>query len=292
MDKTEVKHENDIMHAERDAMDHQHNDGADHVAEIRRSAEQKPVQQSKFDGDRNTSNIAHDKVHFEPDMNTSIIKDYSDHSPDEVAYVRRDKLGETLAAKNHREVSTTHERAYGERQTEHASLTADEIADIRRDSAKETSSSLEKQIEDRHQKNYQEFMDQFSSKNIEFKSSTHEYVKVVDTKSLETSATEWNEGQREFWRHHGNNREFYDSMVEKYPTIKEQLDKGKPLEELKLNPELQKAIEFWWSKTDPVKFTQYKDSYFVEQGFHRVTLAKEHRFDEIPAVVNKAQSKG
>lgn len=170
-------------------------------------------------------------------------------------------------------------------------LTPDEISRMRRDSAKETSISLEKQRGDRHQKNYQEFMDQFSSKNIEFKSSTHEDVKIANIKPLETSTTEWNEGQREFWHHHGNNREFYDSMAEKYPAIKEQLNRGRTLEDLKQNPELRQAVEFWWSKTDPVNLTQYKESYFVEQGFHRVTLATEHGFDDIPAAVTKAQLK-
>lgn len=139
-----------------------------------------------------------------------------------------------------------------------------------------------------HELNYRNYMDQVLLKNIEFKEASEKYVKIVDIRALENGDHEWNDDNEHFWRHHGNAPEFYDSMPSKYRAVRERLAGGETLEHLKLDEELRPGVEFWWSKSDPVRLTHFQGSYFVEQGFHRVTLAKRESLGEIPCSVAEA----
>lgn len=155
------------------------------------------------------------------------------------------------------------------------------------DPSKGTESSTTRSAEV-HEQNYRNYMAQVLSKNIEFKEAGEKYVNIVHIRTLENGDHEWNDDNEHFWRHHGNPPEFYDSMPVKYRVIRERLAAGETLEDLKLDEELRPAVEFWWSKSDPVRLTHFQDSYFVEQGFHRVTLAKREGLGEIPCSVVEA----
>ncbi|MFY9619767.1 MAG: hypothetical protein WAQ99_08130 [Pyrinomonadaceae bacterium] len=143
-----------------------------------------------------------------------------------------------------------------------------------------------------HKQNYLEFMAQFLERNIEFKETGRTFVDASDIMTLKDGDNEWNEGHEDFWRHHGNAPEFYDSMAREYPLLRERLAAGESVEQLKLDPKSKTAAEFWWSTSDQIKLTKFKDSYFVEEaGFHRVALAKKNSLGEIPCLVKEATLK-
>jgi hypothetical protein len=142
-----------------------------------------------------------------------------------------------------------------------------------------------------HEKNHRDFMEQFSQHNIELKDSGQQYVAVGDLMALKSGADEWNEQHERFWCHHGNPPEFYQSMAQQYPILRERLASGKSLEELKLDPDLKTAVEFWYSEADRVKVIHFRDSYFVDSGFHRVVLARQQGFADIFCIVSEARLK-
>jgi hypothetical protein len=114
---------------------------------------------------------------------------------------------------------------------------------------------------------------------------------VGDIMALDSGAKEWNDNNEKFWQHHGNSPEFYQSMAQQYPLLRKRVASGESIEELKLDPELRTAVEFWWSKSDPVKLMHFRDSYFVESGFHRLVLARQKGFADIPCIVTEARRK-
>lgn len=142
-----------------------------------------------------------------------------------------------------------------------------------------------------HENNHQDFMAQFLLHNIELKDSGHKYVAVSDLMALKSGADEWNDENAGFWYHHGNPPEFYQSMAKQYPMLRERLASGESREELTLDPDLKTAAEFWLSSSDPVKVTHFRDSYFVDSGFHRVVLARQKGFADIPCIVTEARQK-
>jgi hypothetical protein len=143
-----------------------------------------------------------------------------------------------------------------------------------------------------HKQNHQEFMAQFLGRNIEFKKTGRTYVEPSDIMALQDGDSEWNEGHPDFWSHHGNPPEFYDSMAREYPSLRERLARGESAEELKHDPESKTAFEFWWASQIKSKLQNSKGSYFVDEaGFHRVALAKKNGLGEIPCLVTEASLK-
>lgn len=142
-----------------------------------------------------------------------------------------------------------------------------------------------------HLRNYYEFRDQFHRDNIHFTGSTTEYVDDTHIISPEAIDTKWDQRKEDFWNHHGNSFDDYNRMAEKYRIIQQELAHGKTLDELRLNQDLRSAVDFWWSKSEPVKLIKYKDTYWVDSGFHRVTLAKNNHLGAIPAEVAEASQK-
>lgn len=88
----------------------------------------------------------------------------------------------------------------------------------------------------------------------------------------------------EFWNHHANTKETYDKFARQYPEIQKRLAEGKTIGEIGKDPELKGAAGFWYSKQDVVA-NDYKSHLFVENGYHRAKLAKEHNLEGVPVSV-------
>jgi hypothetical protein len=143
-----------------------------------------------------------------------------------------------------------------------------------------------------HRQNHHEFMAQFLARNIEFKTTGRTYVDAHDIMSLQEGNSDWNEAHPDFWSHHGNSPEFYDSMASAYPLLRDRLAQGESADEIKKDSISKTAFEFWWGTSDQVKVTKFKDSYFIDEaGFHRVALAKKNGLGEIPCLVTEASLK-
>jgi len=142
-----------------------------------------------------------------------------------------------------------------------------------------------------HINNFNEFGKEFQAGNIQFMGVSEEYVNEADILSPEQTDKEWDQRQSNFWNHHGNTHEIYRNLAEKYRTIQQELAQGKSLDDLKLDEDMRPAVEFWWSNTEPVKLSKYKGTYWVDAGFHRVTLAKNYHLGAIPAKVTETALK-
>jgi hypothetical protein len=142
-----------------------------------------------------------------------------------------------------------------------------------------------------HEQNFREFMKHFYLRNLEFKDLGQQYVDVKNVMALNRGGDDWSEDQPKFWGHHGNSPESYDSMAKEYPILKKRLAGGETLDQLKSDQAVRPAAEFWWSRSDPINVTKFRDSYFVDQGFHRVTLAKNNNLGEVPCHVTEARLK-
>lgn len=161
-----------------------------------------------------------------------------------------------------------------------AQLTPDEIAKLREASSRATA-PLEGGDRDAQRSKYQKFQKELQSGSIEFKERAERYVQARDILAPKE--------YRDFWSHHGNTRETYDSMAEGYRAIRDQMGHGKSLDELRVDKNLRPAIEFWWSKHDPVSLYHYQGNYIADSGFHRIALAQALDLGEIPAEVIEAQ---
>lgn len=84
----------------------------------------------------------------------------------------------------------------------------------------------------------------------------------------------------EFWSHHGNTKSDYAELASHIPDVKEQLDKGIPLEQIKQDPALSATASQYFDTRNAVKVYQYKDKYiFGSDGRHRVAIAQEYGYD-------------
>ena len=88
----------------------------------------------------------------------------------------------------------------------------------------------------------------------------------------------------DFWIRQGNTKEVYDKFARQYPEIQKQLARGKTIEEIRKDPELNGAAKFWYSAQDVVA-NEYKSYMFVEKGYHRASLAREHDLTDVPVSV-------
>jgi hypothetical protein len=147
-------------------------------------------------------------------------------------------------------------------------------------------------VAERHEASYLLYREQALARNIQFSEGGEKYVNVGDIRGIENEGYGWDESNEDFWHHHGNPPEFYHSMPQKYRELRERLAGGESLDELRVDDDLRLAVEFWWSKSDLLRVTHFQDSYFVEQGFHRVALAKRENLGEIPCSVVEASLKG
>lgn len=149
-----------------------------------------------------------------------------------------------------------------------------------------------KSKEGEHLRNYREYKKQNQLSNVKFgKESALKYIVVDDILPIRYARPDWNENTPQFWCHHSRKREDYYLLAEKYSVIQKKLKEGASLRGLSKDDDLRLAIGFWWSETCPVELVKFRNSYFVVDGHHRVTLAMEHKLGEIPAVVSEARLK-
>ena len=140
-----------------------------------------------------------------------------------------------------------------------------------------------------HEQNHRAFQADFAARRLTFKHIGRAYVDLSSIRGVENE--DWNENDERFWSHHGNTREFYESMAAVYPSLRQIIIDEHKLETLRDDPKLQVAVNFWWSKSDPIKITKFRDSYFVEQGHHRISLAKRYGFEDVPCDITEAAPK-
>ena len=147
---------------------------------------------------------------------------------------------------------------------------------------------LGENVELSHASEYQEYLGAIGT--LEHSATQKAFVDPERIAAPEVVNPDWSAHTPRFWDHHGRSREAYLGLAEKYPQLQERLAAGAQVEDLKRDPELGHAAEFWYSE-EPVNLTKYGETYFVEAGIHRVTLAKELHLGEIPATVREALQK-
>jgi hypothetical protein len=198
--------------------------------------------------------------------------------------LNKDKISDKIPEIKKQKIETFDEIACSK-----GSETFDDIAKEKVPSSERKDTQYESE-EKLHIDQYAEFKREFANKNIEFEDTGFRYVAEKDILSPKHSSPDWNAESRNFWTHHGNDEQYYISMAEKYPKIKEEIAKGRTIEELKTDPELKEAVRFWYCQ-ESVRLIHYKDTYIVEEGLHRAELAKKYKLGNIPARVIEARKK-
>lgn len=267
-------------------------DNADNVVKTRRAKEASSAKETRQvvnpEKKNEQSKINKEVKHIESDKVSRV-------NPNEAASLRRStKDGDSNAIKRRetlinkiKETPDFEKQNFVRKQMGNSRLSANEIADMRRKSLNEVSDKTTVPKELIHKENYNEFKEKAKAGQLEIKALPQQYIKVDDI----MRDSQWNENNKDFWQHHGNTFKDYNEFANKYPAIKERLAQGETLEDLKKDHELKSAVNFWWSGSEKLELAKFKDSYFVEKGFHRVELAKNHKIDEIPAYVNEAMEK-
>jgi hypothetical protein len=149
---------------------------------------------------------------------------------------------------------------------------------------------LYEQKQSRHEARYQELMEKTVSRRVEWKDLGDSHVRVDDILEPERGGERLKVEDANFWNHHGNSYEFYRGMAEKYPQLRERLGRGETLDHIKSDEGMRAAVEFWYSK-EPVVLEKYKDSHFIEGGYHRYMLGRKFDLGEIPAHVKEARDR-
>ena len=127
-------------------------------------------------------------------------------------------------------------------------------------------------------------------RRVEFLPEHTSWVRIEDVLSPARDGAGWSEKTEAFWNHHGNDEETYREFAERYPEIRQRLRDGATPDELKHDEHLGHAAEFWLGDSDPLRLVEFEGSHFIDSGgYHRVVLAKEHGFEELPAVVIPAR---
>jgi len=176
-------------------------------------------------------------------------------------------------------VSTGQERLY---------RSADEIASLRTKHPSELRDDAARVWEPVHQRNYEEYVRASIDGDLERGKAMRTMIQSDRIAPISITSPERHENTPEFWRHHGNDPAFYERMGEQYPMLQEQIKQGKPLEALRNDPAYREAANFWYS-SDQVRLTQFKDSFLSEgAGDHRIALAHRYQLESIPVEVQQA----
>lgn len=86
--------------------------------------------------------------------------------------------------------------------------------------------------------------------------------------------------EEEFWAHHGNSKEDFEELVSKVPEVKNQLEEGKSLEEIKEDENLRATAEQYFDENNMVRVYEDGEKYIFDgDGRHRVTIAQEYGQD-------------
>ena len=162
----------------------------------------------------------------------------------------------------------------------------------RDDSFKNIQKPIKKEVktlkENEMQRAYNEYKEKVLKNRLTHKEVGYQQIDEKYILSPKITNPEQKVGTPDFWKYHGNDEQYYRTMAEKYLKIKKELDKGKTLDEIKKDPELQKAVDFWYAR--PVQLIKYRynncDIYILGgDGIHRLELAKQYKLGSIPARV-------
>lgn len=134
-----------------------------------------------------------------------------------------------------------------------------------------------------HRQRQDEFQRLFAEHRIRFEPPRDEDLAMVPAEAV-VPPREY----PRFWDHHGYSRETYFDLGERYREVLSGLRDGRSLDELRSDPSLRFAIEAFWSPREPVRLVEFRGTYFVESGFHRVLVSQELGLDRIPARVVRA----
>lgn len=150
----------------------------------------------------------------------------------------------------------------------------------------------EQKFLERQQQIYSELQARSVSGRIEFRNAGLRHVHERDVLSPRYTDKDWNTDSPKFWQHHGNDRQFYERMAQRYPALQREVEAGRDIEALKADPEFKESAGFWYSDSDRLKLTEYKATHFCDvSGKHRVELAKQHKLGTIPAWVTEARER-
>jgi hypothetical protein len=174
--------------------------------------------------------------------------------------------------------------------------TKDEVADVntfRLDAQEDSADTLPTEIDelvdfasDRDNEGvYQKYMDALQAGQVELVEKDAMEQRTIPASDI--SGMRWRDDvpDEQFWNHHGNTKETYLDLAAKIPRVKDALDGGKSLDEIKGDEELRACAEQYFSPDEMVRVMQYGDKYlFGSDGRHRIMAAREFG-QEIPVRV-------
>jgi hypothetical protein len=95
-----------------------------------------------------------------------------------------------------------------------------------------------------------------------------------------------------FWNHHDNDKDDYLDLASRIPDVKERLDSGQSLDDIKADPELQATANQYFDPENMVKVTRSGESYlFGQDGRHRILAAQELGHDIPVSVTHEVRPK-
>ena len=146
--------------------------------------------------------------------------------------------------------------------------------------------NVNKELEGRHLGHFKEF-------DEKVRIGKFEYDKNMGYVKPERIMMPVHDSNEDFWNRKGNTSDTYERFGERYDDIRTWQKNGGDLDVLNQDPELSNAVKFWLNER-PVKLTEYKDSFRVEEdGRHRVAVAKLYGHNELlaPASIENAKEK-
>lgn len=106
-----------------------------------------------------------------------------------------------------------------------------------------------------------------------------EMISAGDIEGIRLGDTEISDSDR-FWGMHSEDKELYSDAASHIPAVKEALDSGRSIEELKEDPVLGTCTSMYFDPEKMIKVIKNDGFYeFESDGRHRIIAAREHGFD-------------
>jgi len=95
-------------------------------------------------------------------------------------------------------------------------------------------------------------------------------------RSIEVAAIAPPQNEPDFtWQHHGSGKTTYMELAATFTEVTRLVRQGLSLTDLAQNDRYRQAIDAFWSRSDPIRVTQFRDIYIIEAGRHRVAAVLE-----------------
>ena len=139
---------------------------------------------------------------------------------------------------------------------------------------------------------YEQFKDDYESGNIELVQPEECDTKEVNAQDIVGTRYDDTVSEEEFWAHHGNSKEDFVELVSKVPEVKNQLEEGKTLDEIKTDETLRATAEQYFDENNMIRVYEDGEKYIFDgDGRHRVTIAQEYGQDIPVKIIREVKDK-